>query len=484
MFSSSNSGRYPDLARNWRSPARETPLPPLGPLLTTIQHNELEADQASSSDAKITGLEDLASYNWLKADEPTIITPGKPPKWTPIVRPERLAEDDPNGIYYRDPNAAYFPSYPMEPVVRSIFEACPDFNTREVDVFACGSTLGNLLRFACNIESEMPFHFLVEVVGETIFLIRRENSPKEVIKDLRGFGHSFPEANTTWDTGLQRSDTHQRIIRYQLGHLNTIVRFEGDGYLGEEVSAETTHASPATREDFNEDSLVSALAGNTISTHTPKNSDNLQIIRGQGCVPLSAVFDVKTRSIKRKLNDATLSEQIPRLWVRQIPFFILAYHERGLFRSNNVMVHDVKPEIARWESENKENVCKLIALIEKIAKVVKTTPGRKLQVRYQQGLGLELREQVKEVASVLPKDLAAEWADRGNRVESTSIALESHSVDGALGLEHDSSEKGLALDEESDALDDGEYDWDKEKDYTACSMESCEYCGHCSYPKA
>jgi hypothetical protein len=44
--------------------------------LTTIRYSELKADQVLSIDAKITGLEDVASYNWLKANEPTIMTPG------------------------------------------------------------------------------------------------------------------------------------------------------------------------------------------------------------------------------------------------------------------------------------------------------------------------------------------------------------------------------------------------------------------------
>jgi hypothetical protein len=452
--------------------------------LTTIRYSELEADQASSSDARITGLEDVASYNWLKANEPTIMTPGKPPKWTPTARPTKLAEDNPNGTYYRDPNAAYFPSYPMEPVVRSIFEARPDFNAQEVDVFGCGSTFGNLLRFARNVETEKPFRFLVEVVGETVFLIRRENSPKEVIADIRGYGHSFPEANTTWDADLQSSDTHQRIIRYQLGHLNTIIRFEADGYLAEKVLAKKTYASPANRE-VNEDFLVSALAGNTISAHTPKNSDSLKVTRGQGSVPQSTVFDLKTRSIKKKHHDTTVSDQIPRLWIRQISFFVLAYHDYGLFRSEEVTVRNIKPDVARWESDNRGDVRKLIGLIKKIADVVKATPGRKLEVRYRYGLGLELREQVKGVTSVLPNDLAAQWADQGNRAESTGVALGNCSVDGAVGLEHDCIEKGVALKEKNekiiDALDDDEYDWDKKEDYTACSMESCNYCGHCSY---
>jgi len=52
------------------------PIPPIGPLLTIIHLSELEVEHASSSDARITGVEDVASYNWLNATEPTILTPG------------------------------------------------------------------------------------------------------------------------------------------------------------------------------------------------------------------------------------------------------------------------------------------------------------------------------------------------------------------------------------------------------------------------
>lgn len=369
----------------------------------------------------------------------------------------------------------------MEPVVRSIFEARPDFNAQEVDVFGCGSTLGNLLRFSGNVDPEKPFRFLVEMVGETVFFIRRENSPKEVIADIRGYGHSFPDANTTWDADVQSSVTHQRIIRYQLGNLNTIVRFEADGYLPEHVPVKKTYASTENHE-VEEDSLVSALAGSTISADTPKNSDSLKVTRGQGSVSQSAVFDLKTRSIKKKHHDTTVSEQIPRLWIRQISFFILAYHDNGLFRSEEVTVRDIRPDIARWESGKEEEVRKLIGLIKKIVNVVKATPGRKLEVRYRNGVGLELREQVEGVASVLPNDLAAQWTGQGVRAEPIGVALQNCSVDKAVGLEQDSIEKGVLFEEKViDALDDDEYDWDKKEDYTACSMESCNYCGQCSY---
>ncbi len=54
----------------------EPPSPPMGPVMTTIQYRDLTVDDVQASPAKITGLEDVASYNWLDASEPTILTPG------------------------------------------------------------------------------------------------------------------------------------------------------------------------------------------------------------------------------------------------------------------------------------------------------------------------------------------------------------------------------------------------------------------------
>ncbi|KAE9979740.1 hypothetical protein EG327_006903 [Venturia inaequalis] len=448
-----------------------TPSPPLGPVLTKILDHELNGDDILLSKAKITNVQDIASYNWIKANEPTIIVPGMPPKWTPTASSTRLAEDNPDGTYYRDPNAAYFPSYPMEPVVRSIFESHieHDFDPTTIDIFGCGSTLGNLLRFVRNVETEKPFRFLVEVVGNTVFFIRRENSPKEVIHDVRGFGHSFPEANTTWDANVQGSETHQRIIRYQLGDVNVAIRFEADGYLADKVQGHAK-ASIARHHGVDEDSLVSALAGSTIDAMKHSDSNSLNLIQGSRYVPQSAVFDLKTRTIKKKYNDTTLSDQIPRLWIRQIPSFILAYHERGVFRSNEVTVHDVKPDVIRWETDNRRDVRKLIALINKISNFVKTTPEQKLEVQYKDGVGLELRKQDAGVTPVLPEDLAARWADKEAKFGSD---------DGGVDL-GDESNGEFGLD---DGPDDDLRGWDSEseKDFTACSAEDCGYCGHCSY---
>lgn len=408
-----------------------------------------------------------------------------PPKWTPSASSTQLEEDNPNVTYYRDPNAAYFPSYPMEPVVRSILESQigHDFDPTTIDVFGCGSTLGNLLRFVRNVEAEKPFRFLVEVIGETVFFIRRENSPKQVIHGVRGYGHSFPKKYTTWDANVRDSKTHQRIIRYQLGELKVAIRFEADGYLADKVQSQAKTAG-AWGQEADEDSLVSALAGSTINAKKHSDSTSLKIKPGSGSIPQSAVFDLKTRTIKKKLDDTTLSDQIPRLWIRQIPSLVLAYHERGFFRSNEVKVHDIKPDIIKWEEDNQRDVRKLIALIKRILDFVKARPSQKMEVRYRDGIGLELREQDTGVKPVLPDDLAARWAGQGkSNVEEVirevdakeDKGLEDGSADGGVNL-GDKEHGGIKLDDDPD-------DWDSEseKDFTACSAEDCGYCGHCSY---
>jgi hypothetical protein len=61
------------------------PSPPLGPVLSTISRVELVADEVPAGNAKITGVEDVASYNWISGKEPTILVPGK--------HNRRIAED-------------------------------------------------------------------------------------------------------------------------------------------------------------------------------------------------------------------------------------------------------------------------------------------------------------------------------------------------------------------------------------------------------
>lgn len=197
----------------------------------------------------------------------------------------------------------------------------------EADVFASESTLGNLLRFVRG--SDKAFRFNVEVIGDTVFFVRKENDPRELIEGVRGFGRSFPDAYTTWPEDVKGSETHQRIVQYSLGGINCLVRYECDGFFDDTATANDTATATASLsakvKPASTDALTEALSSTTIST--PKLSSNgpLSIKQAGKPIDLASIFDLKTRSNKHgkllKMDDIT-----PQLWVKQIPNFIVAYH--------------------------------------------------------------------------------------------------------------------------------------------------------------
>ena len=396
---------------------------------------------------------------------------GTPPAWTPLREPRKLEED--KGDYLRDRNAARFPSYPLEPAVRALLKEHEDLDTQNVDLFACSSTLGNLLRFVRRVDKS--FRFFVEVVGNTVFFTRHENSPTELIVGVKGYGHTFPETYTTWDTDVRGSASHQRLLRYNFAGLDCVLRFECDGYIKNKVpggfDAPATVPNQQVVVGVNE--LASALE--PIKTSSPlsgkgKHEAPLRIETSGQKIPQEAVFDLKTRSSWRKdLN--VLEDEIPSYWVAQIPHFILARHKGGVF--DDIKVQDIRNNVQEWQTKNQKVLGRLNWLLREIITAAKARKDGKLEVCCKGKSALEFREQDKDESGVLPLQLKLRWMEGG------SSESKEHKSDGKSTTDAASPFHG------SDINNDGnveiESDDESEKDYTACSADSCGYCGHCSY---
>jgi hypothetical protein len=376
-----------------------------------------------------------------------------------------LKED--SGQYFRDPNAAKYPDYPMAPVVHAVVEADPEFDAASTDLFACGSTLGNLLRFARGIDK--AFRFNIQVVGETVFFIRKENDPKEIIKDVRGFGHTFPEAYTTWEHSVKGSETHQRIIRYEFGGLDCLVRFESDGYIREALAVNDT--APA-KTAVNQDDLPQAFQGAAISQPpyaTIIKPNAVKIKYGGSTVPQQSIFDLKTRSGRHK-RDIDMSEIYPALWIKQIPNFIVAYHDgSGLFE--DIRVQNVKNDVQAWARDNRDGIRRFATLLDNIVDIARSNAIKLLEV-YCPGMDrLEIRSQCGDSVHALPADLVDRW-------EKTKTGVVSTQGDASDKLEH--GDGGIGLDDRHD-FDTDPDNSSSEPDYTACSAHNCGYCGKCTY---
>lgn len=295
-------------------------------------------------------------------------------------------------------------------MIQAILTQKPEFSLSGVDIIGCGSTLGNLLRFACG--RPQSFRMLVEVVGNTIFFIRRENSPFETIPDVRGYGHTFPEAYTTWGAGVQGSESHQRLVNYVFAGMNFLVRFEVDGFLPalipEGFKLQTNHTCGTVGAEA--DDIFLSIQGVNISSLPLTTIDAKQklMVRTRGhLIPQCAVFDLKTRSVKR-MDDQTVEEQLPRLWIRQIPNFVLAYHAGGKF--DDIRILDVREKLKHWEAAQQPALVRYANLLKIVVSFARSMDRGRFEIEHEEGREtLYFREPGGMINSVLPTHLTSKW---------------------------------------------------------------------------
>ncbi|ERF72669.1 hypothetical protein EPUS_09259 [Endocarpon pusillum Z07020] len=320
-----------DPGRGATNPSRARPpqtLPPPKPLGPTIDRIDIKTLSTEEDAPKIKDVEYVASYNWTSGKSPVILVPGSPPAWTPPVTDTQLKRDSED--VFRDINAARYASYPLEPTFRSI-----------------------------------PFRFDVDVVGDTVLFVRKESSLTEVITNLQGYGHTFPEAYTTWDSEVAGSCSHQRIIHYEFGGLKFLVRTETDGYVKEAGEK----ASSSVEKSTSQPSLDDAFGTMTVTSTEVRQGQQLQL-KTQG-----------TRTAR----------------------FLIAYHQFGLF--DKPKVKDISQEVIQWEKDNSTLLARFHALIDRIVKVVRDCDQQQCEVSWDGQGPLCVTKQIGEVRRALPPDL-------------------------------------------------------------------------------
>lgn len=325
---------------------------------------------------------------------------GAPPLWTPLPVDIKLKPD--SEPVYRDINAAHYSAYPMEPTVRSVLAMKPAFDIQGLDIVGCGSTIGNLLR--CAGSQLRPFRFDLNLVGDTLFMVRREKSPTEVITDLKGFGHTFPEAYTTWEAEVRSSCSHQRVIQYDFGGLRMLVRSEADAYIKETNAPLPSKSLGSAKQPSLQDALNTMSVSNRMPSVPPQQKFGI-IMRGTE-VAQSQIFDIKTRASYKPFD---MNEVLPRLWVNQTSKFLIAYHQFGLF--NNPQIKDVRQDVFGWQKDNFPILSRFQALLRRVFDAVRDSDSHHFEVSWDgesQG-PLLITKQVGRGRRALPSDLAELW---------------------------------------------------------------------------
>ncbi|KAI0459613.1 hypothetical protein F5B21DRAFT_499293 [Xylaria acuta] len=422
-----------------RAPSKVEDTTPLGRLITEFKLEDLTKSAASAGEARITDCSYAASYS-LDDEKPfRIIVPGQPALWRPPPMPCQFPGD--RGDYMRDQNGARFPDYPIQPAVQALFTLNEAFDPSNINVMGCASSLGDILRFVRSVDS--TFRFNAEMIGNTLFLIR--NCKSAVIPDVRGYGHSFLNAFTSGDPDSGIIKSHQRIVSYNFGDLKCLVRFECDGYLASYDGNETTITKP----QFN----LSPLPSSSI----PTQKSGMK-------VPQDTILEIKTKS--QAWGEIQKGDHLPRLWVRQIPNFITAYHNHGIFQ--DVQVGNVRKDLVDWETQHQVELKRFAAILHQLITETKRASHLKLEI-YRAGIGpLQLREREDVTGQALPNSWRDRWA-------ATAQLSSEHSTN-RDDIDEDSDTYPLTR-ASSEGSDSSAADFSF--DYTLCSID-CGYCGHCA----
>lgn len=351
----------------------------------------------------------------------------------------------------------------------------------DLDIVACYSSLGNLVRFI--LGKDKSFRILVQAVDNTVFCVRRENSPTEKLEGIKGHGHTFPEAYTTWDRDVKGSDTSHRILKYRFGGLRMLVRAEVDAYLADKDDSalppgasrssekkEASAVSPTPTDITSISQLISTLNPTAQPRPSPSSSaTKINIIKSpvlhHPVIPQSQLLEIKTRGVWKRGKEDTAAEEMPKLWLAQIPNLVVAYHDRGTFESD-IPVQRVGLRVERWEKLAKRELSCFAALLHEVVGMVRARSDKKLELCRAGKGGLEVREQCADAGEVLSEETKGRWMDGGKKGGEA----------GGGGADEDGLEAESGGGAEIGISDDGA--WEGRQDWTFCSAE-CGYCGEC-----
>ncbi|KAH0541836.1 hypothetical protein FGG08_003719 [Glutinoglossum americanum] len=380
----------------------------LGSLLGEIRLDSILANPDTSTSQE--NLTTLTSYNLMPKDMRTIVVPGSPSIWNPQNLPATIKPD--SGPYFTDPSRHVFPHCLLEPLLRALLVAHPNYNLSDIDLITDRRNLRLLLDFVSGNQKE--FRIEVEVVGSTVLFSTWTERAKDYVKGFVGYGREFERAWTRTPAGLEGSMMHNRVVGYSLGGLKVVMRFEVDGCM-EEHDAPNQHCTDS--------STVITPIDDPKHPHTKLTTPTYFTILTHGTLaPASNIIEIKTGSLKKNLVSL---RNLGQLWFSQTPILCIGqYGAGGVFSEVSVKNVLLAGELSRWEEHNRENLKKLVRVLEMIREVVRKEGGKCVLVLPQGGKTLGVYKRGGEQGGKgkatgmgmvvgVPPDLVERW---GNRV--------------------------------------------------------------------
>ena len=280
-------------------------------------------------------------------------TLGLPPKLTIPSLPIQLQRDKLTRSKPRSPAAA------VDPLFETLLHEHPNFDMSSIHLVTDRNSLRKFLSFAS--KGPGKWRIDVDMINDTMFFNQWEEFRLMMINECQdsGYGHAFEDCVTAREPTLEDSIHHERIVRYELGGLECLVRFEADAYLnvdGNEKGRErlAIHSSdlPAPKP--------------TRPVLKPPYKLVHVVSRGHYVNP-DLIAEIKSCSTP-KFN---INKTLPQLWFSQTKHLCVGRHKEGLV-TEKLEIKDMREELKKWEASNQGHLKNMIRIIREIREIAKT----------------------------------------------------------------------------------------------------------------
>ena len=287
----------------------------------------------------------------------------------------------------------------------------PTVRFDSVDVVVNRNTLQKLHTFAALKRSYRQFYLNLNVVGKTLFVSRMEQHAMERARG--GYGRNFENVFTSGDPAVMDAEGHHRVVRYDLGGLNVVVRLEADGYLGDEdllastgtVESEgDTSRTPAPLNEFFLNLLQTVGLGSAAIAH--HNPQHTHVIPRGTLVPHNSSLELKSNNAKPKAKE--------QIWFGRVPHVVFGRHDKGLI-STVERIDWQQEDFEAWAIKNQRSLRRLVWLLREIRRLVlERTDGKAVLVAMEKGSPLQVFP-MKEGYGALPREVVERFWDTGGK---------------------------------------------------------------------
>ncbi|KAG9199253.1 hypothetical protein G6514_008696 [Epicoccum nigrum] len=339
-----------------------------GPVLCTIAPSDAHLNP-SHCESKVTWNDDpelLCSYNWSSVvdNKNTIFVPGGPSKWTPQIVPYNVPGDQ--GFHPTDYNYVRQPRDPFSAIFHALAVMNPDYAFNSIDVLADRNNLRVLLEFVQG-KTVGPFRLDLYTIFGTLVIVRREDGFWRRSNGT-GCGHNFEKHFTTSTPDMDDATSHYRAIRYRMGSLNVVCRFEADAYV--DTAPETVSESEAA-------AVVPPAPSGRDLMQRPKFTYNapFKVLQKGHLVPGQQILELKTQVHKTGDDSQGFGSWHDQLWFGRTKHLYTGRYEAGTGKILFIKREDTTERVKRWEDKNQEDLQKLVALLTRLKGIVMKQRG-------------------------------------------------------------------------------------------------------------